>query len=457
MTGAGPQSFITQDRLRVDLSVEFYLRVKPDQDGVATAAQALAGKTFRAVELQEMIQGKLIGAIQGVVAQQTLDNLHENRLTVVNDIKAAVAEDLARNGLELESVSLTRLDQTPFTALDENNAFNAVGMRRLAEVITQNKRQRAAIEADADVAVRQSQLEANKRRLDIELDHQQAEINQQFSIETLKSKQNAEVAELNAQAEQRIQAAQLAKERQLRELRLNNELAIHIAEQQNSIDLTQKSIEVSEAEARASQAQAQAAAATELIQTEQAKAIAERARQIALIRATEQTEVSDQRSQSAAAALKQQAKAEATSQALRAQARQAELEAEAAGRKALAEADNSLSNKIIDMRIKQHKLDALPELVAQMVKPVEKIEGIRIHQITGLGSPGTNSEQPMVNQAMDSLLGMAVQLPVLQKLGQELGINFEQGVTRITEPPAAQPPDHTSQNNSQETPDESES
>ena len=47
----------------------------------------------------------------------------------------------------LESVSLTALDQTPFEALDENNAFNAVGMRKLVEVIAKSKMERAEIEA----------------------------------------------------------------------------------------------------------------------------------------------------------------------------------------------------------------------------------------------------------------------------------------------------------------------
>ncbi|MFX8856584.1 flotillin family protein, partial [Acinetobacter baumannii] len=79
--------------------------------------------------------------------------LHEGRGAYVREVKELVAESLAQNGLSLESVALRRFDQTPFGAVDENNAFNAVGLRRLAEVIASNKKQRAAIEADADVAV----------------------------------------------------------------------------------------------------------------------------------------------------------------------------------------------------------------------------------------------------------------------------------------------------------------
>ena len=59
----GPASVITRDRLRVDVGAEFYVRVEATEEGVATAAQALAGKTFRASELAETLEGKLVNAV----------------------------------------------------------------------------------------------------------------------------------------------------------------------------------------------------------------------------------------------------------------------------------------------------------------------------------------------------------------------------------------------------------
>ena len=37
----GKQSSITEDRMRVDIEMEFYVRVEPSMEGVATAAQSL--------------------------------------------------------------------------------------------------------------------------------------------------------------------------------------------------------------------------------------------------------------------------------------------------------------------------------------------------------------------------------------------------------------------------------
>lgn len=136
----GEGALITKDRMRVDVGVEFYVSVNATADGVARAAQTLGDRTFDVDQLREMIEGKLVDGLRAVAAQMSMDELHENRSDFVQEVQNTVSEDLLKNGLELESVSLTALDQTPFEALDENNAFNAVGMRKLAEVIARSKK-----------------------------------------------------------------------------------------------------------------------------------------------------------------------------------------------------------------------------------------------------------------------------------------------------------------------------
>jgi flotillin len=73
-----------------------------------------------------------------------------------------------------------------------------------------------------------------------------------------------------------------------------------------------------------------------------------------------------------------------------------------------------------------------------MVKPAEKIDSIRIHQISGLngasgGGSGTEAGdgKTPVNQALDSILGMAMQLPAMRKLGEELGLSMEDGIAGV--------------------------
>ena len=395
----GPRSVITSDRLRVDVFAEFYIRVDATEHGVTTAAQALAGKTFRASELAETLEGKLVNVVLSIAAGYTMDSLQDERARYTADVSAMLGTDLAQNGLLLESVSLTRLDQTPFHALDENNAFNAVGMRRLAEIIAVNKKKRAAIESDADVAVRQSQLDATKRKLLISQEEEEATIGQQREIETARAKSQADVAEEQANSERRREAARIARERdvrtaeierdrELRRQQLESELATETAMADNAVRLAAKRIEQVGAEAEAQRARAGEVEAAEQVETARETAVAERDRRLALIRAAEQAEVDDRRVASEAGTLLSMARAQAEATRARADAEKDELLARAEGAAALIGAENTHSKELIRLKLDRERIAALPGIVERLVKPAEKIETIRINQITGIGSAG---------------------------------------------------------------------
>ncbi|HEY2560292.1 MAG TPA: SPFH domain-containing protein [Caldimonas sp.] len=142
---AAAKSLITEDRMRVDVELEFYLRVQPTVDGVATAAQAIGSKSLSPDGVRNLLEGRFIDAIQATAATFTMDSLHDKRADFVRVIREMVRDNLGHSGLQLESVSLTRMDQAAFASLDDNNAFNAVGLRKLAEIIATSKKKRAEI------------------------------------------------------------------------------------------------------------------------------------------------------------------------------------------------------------------------------------------------------------------------------------------------------------------------
>jgi uncharacterized membrane protein YqiK len=109
---ANQQALITRDRMRVDVMAEFYVRVKPTQDAIANAAQTLGLKTMNPDELKSLVEGKFVDALRAVAAEMAMEELHEQRVDFVQKVQQVVSEDLLKNGLELESVSLTGLDQT---------------------------------------------------------------------------------------------------------------------------------------------------------------------------------------------------------------------------------------------------------------------------------------------------------------------------------------------------------
>ncbi|MGD1923208.1 MAG: flotillin family protein [Paracoccaceae bacterium] len=449
-------ALITKDRMRVDVGVEFYVSVNATSDGIARAAQTLGDRTFHVDQLRDMIEGKLVDGLRAVAAQMTMDELHENRADFVQEVQNAVTEDLLKNGLELESVSLTALDQTPFEALDENNAFNAVGMRKLAEVIAKSKKERAEIDAEAEVAVAQAAMEAEKRQLEIAREQEQARISQQLDIETRRAAQVAEIAQRQSEGERAAEEARIAKERQVRSADIEREQAIRaaeiakereieVADQERQIIIAQKSEEESRARASADEARAQATKASEAITTARQVAEAERVKEVALIEARREAEraatrvrLEAQAEKEAAAdraeARREEAQADADALTIRAEAKKKDLLAEAEGQRAIVAAENALDQPIINMKLEVARLEALPKLAQELVKPAEKIDSIKIHQVTGLGGVGSSGagggggDKPVVNQALDSILGMAVQMPAMKKLGEELGLSLEDGL-----------------------------
>lgn len=116
--------------------------------------------TFQADQLHTLLDGVMLDALRSVAAQMTMDQLHENRAKFSTEVHENIEPVPERYGLQLDSISLTAMDQAAFSSLDENNAFNAVGKRKLAEVIALSKKERAKINSDAEVAVREATMEA---------------------------------------------------------------------------------------------------------------------------------------------------------------------------------------------------------------------------------------------------------------------------------------------------------
>jgi flotillin len=439
----GEKSLITEDRMRVDVELEFYVRVMPSVEGIATAAQALGSKSFTPDGVRNLLGGRFVDAIHAVAARGTMDALHEQRAEFVREIADSLRDNLSHNGILLDSVSLTRLDQSAFSAFDENNAFNAVGMRKLAEIIAVNKKKRAEIEADAEISVRQTQLEATKRRLLLSQEEEQAQLSQRLEIEKIKAASDAEAAKareaaLVASANARIareretEAMEIAKQSEIEKLEIDSRLGTEVNKVDSAIQLAAKHVEEAKAQAQAEIARTEIILAQEHVQTERERAVADRSIEIALKRVSESGQVDAAKAETDAQVLLRRIRAESEAMRTKAEADRARMMAQSEGERALIDAENSRSAALVRLKLEQYRLDKMPGIIEQMMKPAEKIESIRINQLTGFsgspGSPGDAAAKPPVNQVMDSILGMALQLPALKSIGESIGVDLSAAV-----------------------------
>ena len=431
----GDSSLITKDRMRVDVGSEFYVSVAPNEDAITRAAQTLGKRTFQADQLRELVEGMMVDALRSVAARMTMDELHENRAAFAAEVRNSLKDVLSRYGLELDSVSLTALDQTAFGALDENNAFNAVGMRKLAEVIAKSRKERAEIDAEAEVSVRRSAMEASRQRLDIDLEERRAQIAQQQEIETLSAAQIAEIAQRKAGSERIAAEARIDMERRIQAAEIERDLALSIAEQERHISLAAKSEERNRAEAAADVLRGQAVQSSEAVETLRACASAEREGQISLIAARAEADVIALRTAIEAESGKAVAKDRAEAQRTQAEATKMVRLSEAETHRALIEAENTRSQASASLELDKARLEALPRIIAEMVRPAEKIRSININHLSGGGfgkSGGADGTAP-VNAALDSIMDLAVQLPVLKKIGKSVGMHFDNGLAGVLE------------------------
>ncbi len=436
---AAEQALITRDRMRVDVMAEFYVRVKPTVESIGNAAQTLGLKTMNPAELKELVEGKFVDALRSVAAEMAMEELHEKRVDFVQKVQQVVSEDLLKNGLELESVSLTGLDQTAFEHFNPQNAFDAEGLTKLTQAIESRRKIRNDIEQETDLAIKQKNLEAERAKLQISREEEYARLEQEREVSIRKAQQSAEIAREQAEKKREAEEAQIAaqrevdlkrilserdienetiqKEKAVREMEIakarsveqaeiERQKAVELAAQEKSIAIAEKSKSESEAKALADKARALAVKEEEAVVTVRETERAERDRQIELVAARQQAEKEAIQLTVTADAEKKAAIDQAEAQRLAAQGKadaerlaaqgQADAEmalaeakarsytVEAEGKKAVNDAANTLSAEQVAMQIRLALIQHLPEIIAQSVKPMEQISDIKILQVNGL-------------------------------------------------------------------------
>jgi uncharacterized membrane protein YqiK len=456
-------ALITRNRMRVDVVAEFYARVKPMPEAVAAAAQALGRRTLEPERLKELVEGKFVDALRSVAAEMTMEEMHEKRGDYVKRVRAAASEALTQNGLELESVSLTGLDQTNMEFFNPSNAFDAEGLTRLTEEIERRKKIRNDIEQDTMIQIRNKNLEAEKLSLGIDRDAEYARLEQEREIEVRRAMQRAELARERAQRQQEseqaeiaarlevdrsrivqertIESERIAREREIQRLEVERRQALEIAEQQRAITVAGKSKEQSEALAAAETARAKAVSAEEKVFTARETEVAERRKAIELIEATQNAEregirirMGAEAEKSAASDLAEAARISAEGEAeadkIRALASRLRYEIDAEGQRQINEAQNVLTPESRASNARMRLIDKLDAIIRESVKPMEKIEGIRILHVDGLGGGGgggarSGAGEPgggFADNLVNSALRYRAQAPLVDSLLREIGL-----------------------------------
>ncbi|MCF8069420.1 MAG: flotillin family protein [Desulfobacterales bacterium] len=226
VTRSNNQALITQDRMRVDIKANFYVRVKPTEEAVADAAQTLGRRTTDEKSLKGLLEGKLVDELRAAAAEMTMDELHDQRSEFVRKVYANTSEILVKNGLELESVSLTDFDQTDKSYFNAQNAFDAQGLSTLTRVIQDRMKQRNDIERDTEIAIKKKTLETERQKLELSREEEFAKLEQQKEIEVRRAEQQTTISNEQTQKEKQAREAQIIAKQQVEQAQLLAEKSI---------------------------------------------------------------------------------------------------------------------------------------------------------------------------------------------------------------------------------------
>ena len=429
-------ALITLDKLRVDVVGLFHIKVKPDAQSIAAAAQTLGQSVNSPDAVKSLLDGKLVSALRSVAATMTMEHLHANRADFIQKVQEALMTDLDMNGFQLESVSITHFDQTAFEHFNENNAFDAEGLTVLTRTIEERKKIRNDIVATNRVEIEQRNLDANNQSLEIAQAAEQARLTQEQTLAARRAEQAQKVAE--TEAEKVIQTAAIARDGAIQTATIERDRNIELARITTAVQTAQKSEEESTATAAANEARALAVRAEESVATAKATEIANRNKNVAVIAATQKAEeqavgitvaatAEKEAAEAQASALRTEATAQADAEKVRAEGRAAAFTVDAAGQTALNEATNILNDKQTALLVRKAMLEALPAIIAAASKPMEQIDKISILDARGLhgnagGSDGSDGSGNLADSAVAAAMRYRVGGPLIDALMGELGL-----------------------------------
>ncbi|CAN5488424.1 hypothetical protein BH11PSE9_BH11PSE9_39040 [soil metagenome] len=242
-------------------------------------------------------------------------------------------------------------------------------------------------------------------------------------------------------SEQTIEQERIGKERTIQGAEIERRMAMELAEQKRAIAIARESKSQSEAQAEAETARALAISAEEKVFTAREVEMAERKKAIDLIGAAQVAERDALRLTSAAqaekaasadrgAAVRAQAEADADADKIKSMAMRVRAEIEAEALRMMNEAHNMLTPEARMSALRMRLVEKAEGIIRESVRPMERIEGIKILQVDGFGGSGGGGGGDgggghggnFADGVVNSALRFRAQAPLVDQLLREIGI-----------------------------------
>jgi uncharacterized membrane protein YqiK len=227
----GKIALITKDDLRADVTTEFFINVAKNETDILAAATSLGERSTNPDNVMKLVEEKLVSALRTVASGMDLQELHSKRDTFASGVQEIVAKDLKTNGLTLEAVTVSKLDQTPLHDLQaDSNMFDARGARTIAEIVSKAKIERNAVTREAEQKVKQQDVETQKFVYEREVEQEVARTGADKQKQNAQSQNEAEANKFKAEQLKIAGQAQILTDQELGKLEVEKTKVIQSAE-----------------------------------------------------------------------------------------------------------------------------------------------------------------------------------------------------------------------------------
>jgi len=225
---AGKNGLICEDNIRADIRVTFYVRVNKTQEDVLKVAQAVGCQRASTKDtLEELFQAKFSEALKTVGKQMEFITLFTERERFKEQIILVIGEDL--NGYKLEDVAIDYLEQTPMSSLDPDNIMDAQGIRKIVDLTSTEAMATNDFQRNKQKVIRQQDVEAQEKILELDRQQADAEARQQREIATVRSRERAEAEKVEAEEHLKAERARILAEEEVAVAEQNKERQIEVA------------------------------------------------------------------------------------------------------------------------------------------------------------------------------------------------------------------------------------
>ncbi len=389
------QSVPTNDFINVTVDAVAKIRVADSQEGIKLAARNFLNKDLN--EIASDLQDSLQGNMREIIGTLSLEEINTNRDAFSDQVVEKAQKDMTKLGIEVISCNIQNVTDE-HGLIKDLGADNTAKIRKnasiakaiadrdvaIASATADKEANDARVQADMEIAERQTELAKKKAELKREADIKQAEADAAYKIQEQEQEKaiqtatvNAEIAKAEREAELRRQQVEVKQQELAAEIERKADADKYKVEQEAQADLARR------------QREAEATAYEKKQEAEAQKALADAQKY--------------QMEQEAAGI---RAKGEAEAAAIRAKG-----EAEAAAMDKKAEA----MRKYGDAAKAQMVVEVLPQVVAEIAKPMAAID-----KVTIIGGGGNGSGVSTLSDQIPGILAKTFE-SVKETTGVDLG------------------------------------